>query len=192
MRSSPASPGEERQLLVRARSGDGAAVEALVRHFQDRVFSVALRLTGSRADAEDVAQEAFVRAIQGLPAFRGEAGFFTWLYRITVNLARDRWREAAGPAADPSADGAGPEPPDPAPGPERAVATRQQMQRLELALGKLSPASREAFVLRHIEGLEYDAMVEILGVPAATLKMRVHRACMALRALLEDGHVDGP
>lgn len=164
MRLPPLPSGEEHRLVARARTGDGEAIEALIRHFQDRVFSLALRLLGNRADAEDLTQEAFVRSIQGLPTFRGEAGFFTWLYRITVNLARDRFRAEAGlEKTGPAGQQAEPDPPDPGPSPERAVAGRLGLSRLEAALRRLSPPSREAFLLRHVEGLDYEAMGEILG-----------------------------
>ncbi|MBI4168725.1 MAG: sigma-70 family RNA polymerase sigma factor [Acidobacteria bacterium] len=188
MRSPPLPPGEEQRLIARARTGDGEAIEALVRHFQDRVFSLVLRLTRNWQDAEDLTQETFVRAFQGLPAFRGEAAFFTWLYRITVNLVRDRVRaDGVQPGAEP-ADGPESDPRDPAPSPEQAVAGRQEVRRLEVALGSLGPHLREAFLLRHVEGLSYEAMAEILGAPPATLKMRVHRACKTLRGLLEEGN----
>jgi RNA polymerase sigma-70 factor (ECF subfamily) len=190
MRLPPLPSGEEHRLVARARTGDGEAIEALIRHFQDRVFSLALRLLGNRADAEDLTQEAFVRAIEALPTFRGEAGFFTWLYRIAVNLARDRFRAEAGQEKTGPAGQTEPDPADLSPSPERIAAGRLDLSRLEAALGRLSPASREAFLLRHVEGLDYETMSEILGVPPDTLKMRVHRACTALRALLEESDVE--
>ncbi len=78
---------EEADLLVRARKGDTSAFGALVRRYQRRVYATALHLTGNHSDADDVAQEAFVRAFRGLVSFDGRADFFTWLYRITVNTA---------------------------------------------------------------------------------------------------------
>lgn len=190
MRGQFPGSAEEQALIARARLGDGKAVESLIRHFQDRVFSLALRLTGHWEEAEDVTQEVFVRALRGLPTFRGDAGFFTWLYRITVNLVRDRFRARSGqPEAEP-AEGPVIDSRDPAPTPDRAVAGREDLRRLERALGRLSPAFREAFLLRHVEGLSYDEMAKILEAPSSTLKMRVHRASVALKALLEESDVE--
>ncbi len=182
--------GDEQDLITRARLRDGTAVEALIRRFQDRVFSLALRLTRHRAEAEDVTQEVFVRALQGLSTFRGDAAFFTWLYRITVNLVRDRVRARAGEPGARPAEEPGIDPPDPGPTPDRTAAGREGLRRLERALARLNPVFREAFLLRHVEGLSYDEMVEVLEIPSATLKMRVHRACVALRALVEESDAE--
>lgn len=179
-----ARPVDEQDLVTRARAGDGEAIEALIRHFQNRVFSLALRLTRNRTEAEDVVQETFVRALEALPTFRGEAGFFTWLYRITLNLVRDRSRAASGAAA-PAANWLEIDPPTPEPSPEDRLEGRQAWQRIEVALGRLEPMYREAFLLRHVEGLSYEAMATILDAPIGTLKMRAHRACTKLKTLLE-------
>lgn len=182
---------KESELIAKARSGDERAIEALVLRFQDRVFTLAMRLARSKEEAEDITQEAFIKVLNGLPTFRGEAGFFTWLYRITVNLARDRFRSGSQQLWRNSTESVPIDLPDRAPCPERSLALKQDLQRLEAALARLGPDLREAFVLRHVEGLSYDEMAEILEAPADALKMRVHRARKMLRLLMEQNHASG-
>jgi len=172
---------------------DGA-FEELVRAYQDRLFSFALRLTGRREDAEEVAQDAFVRAYRalcGYPAQRIRAmALRAWLYRITLNVARNRFRgkklrlvsldhplspqgETAWEAAD-----------DPDSRPDARY--EQSQQRLDIAalVSGLPDRYRAALVLRYVDGLPLDEVASVLGQPLGTAKSNIHRGVNALREAL--------
>lgn len=167
--------------LQRARQGDRAAFGALVRRHQDRVYRHLLRLTGSREDALELAQDVFVKAWQALPEWRPEARFSTWLYRIAANAALDllRRRQVVDYVALEDEHDA----PSQAPGPEAQLQTRQRLLGLEAALARLPAAQREIVLLREVEGLAYEELAQVLGVDAGTVKSRLARARAALAAL---------
>jgi RNA polymerase sigma-70 factor (ECF subfamily) len=167
-------------------AGDAEAFGTLVERYQHSYMRFAVRMLGSRDEADEALQAAFVRAYRALAQCRDAARFGAWLYRIVVNECRtlatrrgrrQRWfvrDEVAleqAPAADPG-DGAG---------------VREEIQH---ALHQLPADQREAFVLKYVEELSYDEMAEITGVRVSALKMRVNRACQRLRRLLE-GVLDG-
>jgi RNA polymerase sigma-70 factor (ECF subfamily) len=179
--SAEAAPGREataeRTLVDRARAGDEEAFEMLVDLHRDRVFALALRVTRSRDDAQDVAQEAFVRAWLALPRFRGDSSFGTWLHRIVARRAVDRAvtlqarraREAGVEHLDalPAAGG----------GPRDAVLA----MRLERLMGDLSPAQRAAVTLFYWEDRPVEEIAGILEMPENTVKTHLSRARAALR-----------
>jgi len=175
---------DEPALLARARGGDREAFSVLVSRHASAILSAAWRIVGERAEAEDVAQETFLAAFRALPGFREEARFATWLYRIAVNKCRDRLRaRAASPEREARAERDGDAPPPEPVGesvehrsPEELMLERQRTASLERAIGRLPSLYREAFVLRHVEGLSYDDMSEALGVDGSTLRMRVYKA----------------
>ena len=151
----------------------------LISRHAPSVFSVTARMLGRAADAEDVAQDTFVSAYKALPRFQFESKFSTWLYRITVNKCTDVLRaRRPGLVSLDSPDGdeltAWPAADDDTP--------HEELERIELAseldrgIQALPPLYRESFVLKHVEGLGYDEMSDILGVPRDTLKMRVYKA----------------
>ena len=151
----------------------------LVSRHAPSVFSVTTRMLGRAADAEDVAQDTFVSAYKALSRFQFESKFSTWLYRIAVNKCTDALRaRRPGIVSLDSSDGDGlaawPAVDDETP--------HDELERIELAselergIQALPPLYRESFVLKHIEGLSYDEMSDILGVPRDTLKMRVYKA----------------
>ena len=183
---------DEPALLERARGGDREAFAALVSHYASSMMSTAWRILGDKAEAEDVAQETFLAAYRALASFRAEARFSTWLYRIAVNKCRDRLRaRAARPEVEPRGDTPPPEPVGESAehrSPEALLLDKQRARRLEEALARLAPLYREAFVLRHVEGLSYEEMSEALGVDGGTLRMRVYKAraqlCRELAGLL--------
>lgn len=199
-------PDDERALLDLSRSGDLDAFEHLVRLHQDRVFNLAYRITGNHEDAADAAQEAFLRAYQALPRFRADAAFGTWLYRIATNAALDLVRRRPRvPPVDLPADGLPANRPsvgqpwgsDPsagypsashpsAEGPEAAAHRREVSRRVQAALAALPPEFRAAVVLRDLEGLAYEEVARILGVPTGTVRSRISRGREAMRALLRD------
>jgi RNA polymerase sigma-70 factor, ECF subfamily len=173
-------PGaDEPALLRRARDGDRDAFAALVSRYASSILSTTWRMLGDKAEGEDIAQDTFLAAFRALSAFREEARFSTWLYRIAVNKCRDRLRaRAASPEIEPPAGDA----PEPAGAsvehrsPEALLGDKQRSQRLEQAIARLAPLYREAFVLRHLEGLTYEEMAEALGADGSTLRMRVYKA----------------
>ncbi len=184
--------GEEADLLARARQGDTSAFGALVRRYQRRVYATALHLTGNHSDADDVAQEAFVRAFRGLASFDGRADFFTWLYRITINTALNRLRstrrsealakagtvEAAQVGGRPEGLGAPRLAPD-----EQAALTREVREVLG-AMAELSPTLRVTLVMATIESMSHKQIAAILGVPEGTVAWRVNEARRLLKAKL--------
>jgi RNA polymerase sigma-70 factor, ECF subfamily len=178
----PAS--DEPALLARAQAGDREAFAALVTRHAPRVLSASWRILGDRALAEDVAQETFLSAFLSLSSFRADARFSTWLYRIAVNKCRDLLRSrAVDRQRSASLTGEGEDFPAETAGtgiehrtPEAVLRGRQQARQLEQAIGRLAPLYREAFVLRHVEGLSYEEMSEALGADGATLRMRVYKA----------------
>ena len=172
---------DERALLDRARGGDQAAYRALVDLHRDRAFGLALRIVRSRSDAEEVAQDAFVRAWLALPRFRGEARFSTWLHRIVARRAFDRAavlkgrraREAAVEEAEHLASGESA---------AEAAARTALALKLERMMGALSPAQRAAVTLFYYEGRSVEQVAMTLGMPENTVKTHLSRARAALRA----------
>jgi RNA polymerase sigma-70 factor, ECF subfamily len=179
-------------LVERARGGDTNAFGELVRKYQDRVYNTCWRMCSDRTEAEDLAQEAFVKAFQALGGFSGRSQFYTWVFRIAVNLvlsARRRRKRAATYSLDAARNH------DPGedgkllamhlaalnPLPGEQVARNEQEVAVLQALGRLDEEHRVVVVLRDLEDLGYDEIAEILGVPSGTVKSRLHRARLALR-----------
>lgn len=170
-----------------------AAFPALVADHQDRLYTIALRLLGDRRDAEEVAQDALVRAFRAMHGYPRERiaalRLRPWLASIAVNLARNRRRridDRQPPGSlEPMLD-AGYEPPTEAGALPAVSADRRETQReLAVLLLRLTPAVRSAIVLRHIDGLSVAEVAEVLGRPEGTVKAQVHRGLRELRALLE-------
>jgi len=182
-----ATPEEERRWIDRARRGDVAAFDRLVRLHERTVHNVAWRLTGNAEDAADIAQDAFVRAWNNLRHFRGDAKFSTWLHRIVTNaFLDDRKRRRARPvrSLDDAVDGEGSmeqQVPDPTPGPEAMAEGLERHELLEAAIRSLPEGQRVLMVLFHQEGLAYDEIAEVASLPIGTVKSRLNRARLALR-----------
>ncbi len=169
-------------VVDRARRGDPAAFRTLVETHSHDVFRLAFRMTRHEEDAEDVVQEAFIRAYNRLERFEGRAHFKTWLYRITANTAIDLLRrrkrsEARNQALDDMEPGV-------AAGQERAVFGRQIRESVESALGELSELERAAFVLRHYEELSLKEISNTLDITVNATKQAVFRAVRKLRTTL--------
>lgn len=186
------SADSDDQLVLAAQAGDGAAFAQLVERYQDRVYNTCLRMCGNAADALDLTQTAFLRALQALPRFEVRSNFYTWLFRIAVNVVlsqrrRDRARptltlhrfeegNAVDEPADQHADVQ----------PEHGAERGEWQQRIAAALAKLEEEFRVAVVLKDIEELDYAEIARILHVPLGTVKSRIHRGRMMLRQLLEN------
>ncbi|HEY7111936.1 MAG TPA: RNA polymerase sigma factor [Thermoanaerobaculia bacterium] len=163
-----------------------AAFRELVEQHGRMVFRVAYRITGNEADAEDVAQEAFLKAYRSFDRFDSRASFSTWIFRIASNCAIDVIRRRKTRPEIPS-DVEGPDFPVPAsvaPSPHDALASAQVGSRLREALAELSPHERTAFVLRHFEGEPTEEIARCLGVGVNAAKQTVFRAVRKLRAAL--------
>ena len=173
----------EEQCVAQARGGDASAFEELVRTYEAPVYRLALRMCGGRAeDAQEVAQEAFLAAWRGLPRFRGQCRFSSWLYKLTANAAVDHLRrEKRRPAAVPL-ENAG-EPVDPHT-PQEELERRELHRAVQQALDRLTPEHREVLILREIHQLRYDEIADSLSLDVGTVKSRISRARKQLRNFL--------
>lgn len=190
----------EQELVSRAKQGDQDAFSQLVEANQNKIYTLALRMTGSPEDGADLAQEAFLRAWRSLPSFQGESNFSTWLYRLTSNLCIDflrrEKRRRAVTAAVPL-DGEEDSPPTQVPDhrftPESEWERKELRAALDRGLSKLSDGHRQVLVLRELEGLSYAEIAGRLELEEGTVKSRIARARMSLRnILLADGNFSPP
>jgi RNA polymerase sigma-70 factor, ECF subfamily len=190
-----AQAADDDGLLERARGGDMAAFEALVARYRDRVFSLAFRMTGSEADAAEVAQETFLSAYQHLKDFRGEAAFGSWVHRIAANHALMRLRRARvdgskqAEPAEPTFNqwGSHEEYPqrDWSRDAEGQVLDAELREAIGQATDRLPLDYRQVFILKDVEGLSYEEIAELTGESVAAIKSRLHRARLALRTTID-------
>ena len=185
----------DQELVLRAKQGDQAAFEQLVVDNQNKVYSLALRLIGDREEAADQAQEAFLKAWQGLNAFQGESSFSTWLYRLTANVCIDYLRrrnrrlgvESAVSLDDEEAGWA--EPADWEQDPHRQLERAERSRAVERGMAALPEHFRQVLVLREVAGLSYQEIGAALKLDLGTVKSRLARARLALRKILiSDGN----
>ena len=178
----------EKELIEKAARGSRDAFGELVRRYQQKALALSNRLCGNPEDGADAAQEAFLSAWRNLSAFRGDAQFSTWLYRLVSNASMDilRRRQRQDAHAGPSFDDeeTGFDAPDPSPAPQDIVERRELRQELQDALQKLSPERREVLILREIHQLSYEEIADALSLDIGTVKSRIHRAREALRKIL--------
>jgi RNA polymerase sigma-70 factor (ECF subfamily) len=184
-------PTGQAELVARARDGDQAAFEELVRATYADAYTLAKRLTGNEEDARDVVQESYLRAYRGLKRFRGDAQFTTWLYRITANCANThlgkRTRRRAEPLPDDLSGHAALVDHDPDRDPSaRADATLLRDQ-LEAALEGLPPKLRSVVVLRDVYDMPHEEIAANLGISESAAKVRLHRARRKLREQMFPG-----
>jgi RNA polymerase sigma-70 factor (ECF subfamily) len=183
---------DDAALVARCRKGDVAAFEPLVEKYRQRVWRLAYNVLRDREEAWDVAQEAFIRAYQALPAFRGQSAFYTWLFRIVMNVASDRARARAArgrafgtervPEEDWDRVMVDKPPGDQAP--DEAAASAQDRERIMRALATLSEQHRDIIMLSDIEGLSYKEIADVLDIPMGTVMSRLHNARRRLRTAL--------
>jgi len=175
---------DDNGLVEACRAGNTEAFGLLVSRYQDRLYPTVYRLTGCAEEAHDLLQDAFLRAFEKLDLFQGESSFYTWVYRIAVNLAlsgRRRRRPVlrlhngkGGPDIDPPYDS--PES-DPA-----APLERAELEKLvQEGLSSLAPDHRAVIVMKEFDGLHYDEIGAMLGIPVGTVRSRLHRARCELR-----------
>ena len=180
----------EQELVERAKSGDHSAFAQLVTDHQNRVFSLAFRMVGNREDAADLAQEAFLKAWQGLPKFQGDSSFSTWVYRLTTNVCIDflrkqkRRRDIQPVSSLDDEDSNAPEPADFSKDPHRQVEERERSEALGRALQALPDQQRQILVLRELNGLSYQEISQLLDLDLGTVKSRIARSRLALRKIL--------
>jgi RNA polymerase sigma-70 factor (ECF subfamily) len=180
-------PLAEEELVERARRGDAAAYEELVRIYQGIAFRTAYLLTRSAADAEEAAQDGFVKAYRALGRFRSGSPFRPWLLKIVANEARNRRRSAGRREQLVLRAAAGAAPGDAAPSPEAALLGEERREELVAALNRLSEADRETIALRYFLDLSEAETAAALGVRPGTVKSRLSRALERLRAELGEG-----
>lgn len=184
----------EQELVRAAAGGDTEAFARLVRTYENKIYSLAFRMCGSADDASDIAQEAFLAAWRGLPSFRGDSGFATWLYRLTSNAAIDYLRRQKKQRGDISLDDEelGLDAVDTGPGPQDAAERTEVRSVVAAGLQELSEGHRQVLVLREIQGLSYEEIADVLEVDLGTVKSRISRARSALRKiLLQKGNLSG-
>jgi RNA polymerase sigma-70 factor (ECF subfamily) len=187
---------DDTTLVREAQRGNRAAFEELVRHYDQAVLRLALHLTGSEHDAQDVYQDAFLKAYRNIGNFRFECSFYTWIYRIVTNLCLDhlRKKQVRKEDAPVATDASGQQydvldqVPDGRAGanPERDLMRRELGGRINRALERLTPRERMVFELKHYQGLKLRTVGEILNTTEETAKNTLFRATQKLRGALAD------
>lgn len=173
---------DDAQLIHATRTGDPAAFGQLVRKYQDRLFTSLVHVCGTREEAEDAAQDAFVQAYLKLASFAGQSSFYTWLYRIAFNTAISRRRrQRPDLSVDRNRELTGNEPLDGREGAEEQLLRLERAGMVQQALGQLNAEHRAILVLREMEGCDYDAIADILELPVGTVRSRLHRARLQLK-----------
>jgi RNA polymerase sigma-70 factor, ECF subfamily len=182
---------EEQDLIVKARNGSPAAIELLVSRYESRIFRLARNITGNHEDAEEVIQNAFVKAFQNLATFRGDSGFYTWLVRIVVNQAlmkirSRRFKEVSiGQARDTEGDITPSNPEDWGPNPEERYSQEELRRILETTISELEPRYRIVFQLRDVDGFSTEETAATLNLSVPVVKTRLRRARWQLRNSLD-------
>jgi len=185
----------DRILVDRFKSGDQAAFDEMVTRYWDRIYAMVHQLLRNTQDAEEVTQDAFIRAHRGLVNFRGESAFSTWLYQIATNLARNRywywWRRKRDktvsfdqPVGNDTETTLAEIFPAEVETPDDITVTQEFVDRIGQAMEKLGAKHREILILRNIKNQSYEEIAEILGISVGTVKSRIARARESLRAKL--------
>lgn len=178
---------EDAQLIETCLCGDSASFGQLVRKYQDRLFNTMCHVVGSREEAEDVVQEAFVQAFVKLASFQGNSAFYTWLYRIAFNTAVSRSRrKRPETSVDAAREAAGEEPMDNTEAATERLLRQERAVQIRQALDELSEDHRAILVLREMEDLSYDEIAEVLELPVGTVRSRLHRARCQMREQLKE------
>ena len=177
---------DDAQLIARAAAGDGAAFVTLVERHRGMVYRVAFQYAGNHHDADDIAQEVFIKVYRSLGGFRQDAQFTSWLYRIAMNACIDHGRRRS-PVSFPlkSEDERTWEVAADDPGPEERVFAGEVRAAVTAAVDGLPPQQRLIFAMRHFEGMKLIDIAEALGVAEGTVKRQLHSAVHRLRRALK-------
>ncbi len=189
----PPDAGDDRKLVRAAQKGDQAAFRLLVERYQRRVYQLALGMTKDPDDAMDISQETFVRVHRYLPSFKGDSSFFTWTYRIAMNLCLDAQRRKGRAErvdvtqGDEAEIEAAMDPPSAAlSGPQRAALNSELRAKIEDALASLSENHRSILLLRELEGLSYEELSKVLGIRKGTVMSRLFHARLKMQNRLRE------
>ena len=180
----------EAEAIRRAQAGDAAAFEHLFQLHSRRVYALCLRMVGNPADAEDLAQEAFLQLFRKIATFRGESAFSTWLHRMTVNVVLMRLRRKSLPtdsleeSLEPDSENSGPKRDVGAP--DLRLSGAVDRVNLERSIEKLPPGYRTVFILHDVQGYEHNEIAEIMGCSVGNSKSQLHKARTRLRELLQE------
>ncbi|MFY9175580.1 MAG: sigma-70 family RNA polymerase sigma factor [Peptococcia bacterium] len=173
----------DEELVLKSKNGDIDAFEELVCRYERKIYTIAYRLIGNRDDANDLAQEAFLKAFQGIKNFRGEASFQTWLCRITTNVCRDEIRRRSRKPVDRLDENIVLEEGEVAkqvatqdPGPAELYEQKELSEQIQQLIDTLAPDFRMALVLRDIEGYSYEEISQYMECSLGTVKSRINRA----------------
>jgi RNA polymerase sigma-70 factor, ECF subfamily len=178
---------DDAQLIDETLAGNRTAFGELVRRYQSRLFNTLLHVVGSREEAEDVSQEAFVQAFVKLDSFKGRSAFYTWIYRIAFNVSISRRRrKRAEISMDLQRERTGEEPEDTGDSPDEQLLRAEQVRQVRAAINELNEEHRAVLVLREMEGCDYETIAEILEMPLGTVRSRLHRARLQLREQLKE------
>jgi len=176
---------EDRELVEQFARGDSHAFDTIVQRYEQRVYAIALRMTGNIEDARDAMQDVFLSALRALRSFRGDAQLSTWFHRVAVNASLDMLRKRKRHVAEPIEE-AGERPSDDI-GPEDAAARAARAAEVQRALLHVSDDHRAVLVLHDLQDLDYAQTAAALDIPVGTVKSRLHRARIEMAALL--GHL---
>jgi RNA polymerase sigma-70 factor (ECF subfamily) len=189
----PATAISEPEAIRGAQNGDSACFEVLYTHYKRRVYSLCLRMVGDAAEAEELAQEAFLQVYRKIHTFRGESAFSTWLHRLVVNVVLMHLRKKVLPQF-PLEEILQPRAEDE---PKREFGQHDSILRvanervvLERAIAYLPPGYRLIFILHDVEGYEHKEIADMLGCTVGNSKSQLHKARLRLRVLLKDGNIE--
>ena len=178
---------DDAQLIDETLAGQSMAFGQLVTRYQDRLFNTVVHVVGCHEEARDVVQEAFVQAFMKLDTFQRSAAFYTWLYRIALNMAISRQRRRKPMASvEQAREVTGIEPVGRDGAPAERIEQQERVQQVQQALAAVGEEHRAVLVLREIEGRAYEEIAEILDLPIGTVRSRLHRARAELRQQLKE------
>jgi RNA polymerase sigma-70 factor (ECF subfamily) len=179
-------PEEEALLIKRAQSSDAAALEALLKLYEKRVYNIAYRYMNNEADAYDMAQEALIKLYRGIRSFKGQSAFSSWVYRLTVNTCLDglRKRRKMPLSLDHVLENGASFQADAGESPEMCALSLENTEDIHRAINSLSDDHRQVVVLRDINGLTYEEIAYSLDISVGTVKSRLNRGRQRLRELL--------
>src|ERR1043166_5618512 len=177
---------DEQQLVSQSQAGNCEAFEQLIRRYQRMIHALTYRMTGSMSDADDLTQEAFIRAFRGISSFRGESTFSSWLYRVAINECL-KWKKSAERRRQLHEEWAADDDP-----PGGTDSQEDALHRLQQALLKLKPKYRAAIVLTVSEGMNHAQAAHALGCSEVTVSWRVHMARKELNRLLSRSEENTP